>query len=236
MSRGPSRVVALAQIIGEYAVSVEFSVPFVDSGRRRGLVARMNAAAIRSPDTAAEIKRLRLENEGLTRELRALRVQISELERLADSDTLTPLLNRRAFLREVDRSIARVARHGTPVAVMIADLDGLKAINDGAGHQAGDAALIHVGYALKAMVRATDIVARIGGDEFGLVLEDLDAGSAEAKALMLASGIAAEPIEGMPVSVSIGYALITADDTIDSIIARADAAMYVRKRAQRSAR
>jgi diguanylate cyclase (GGDEF)-like protein len=196
----------------------------------------MNAAFAQSPDTDPEINRLRAENEVLNRELRTLRVQIGELERLADSDTLTPLLNRRAFLRELERGIARVARHGTPVVVMIADLDGLKAINDGAGHQAGDAALMHVGYALKAMVRATDIVARIGGDEFGLVLEDLDAAAAEAKALSLAAGIASEPIDGVPVSVSIGYALVASDDSIDSIIARADAAMYARKRAQRSAR
>ena len=196
----------------------------------------MKAAAAQSVDADPEINRLRAENEGLNRELRALRVQIGELERLADSDTLTPLLNRRAFLREVERGIARVARHGTPVAVMIADLDGLKAINDGAGHQAGDAALLHVGYALKAMVRATDIVARIGGDEFGLVLEDVDAEAAEAKALALAAGIVAEPIDGRRVSVSIGHALVTPGDSIDSIIARADAAMYARKRDQRSAR
>jgi diguanylate cyclase (GGDEF)-like protein len=196
----------------------------------------MTAAAPKSIDADLETIRLREENERLHSELRALRLQINELERLADSDTLTPLLNRRAFLREVERGIARVTRHGTPVVVMIADLDGLKAINDGAGHQAGDAALLHVGYALKSLVRATDIVARIGGDEFGIVMEDLDAEAAEAKALALASGIAAEAIDGMRVSVSIGHALVAAEDTIDSIIARADAAMYERKRSQRSAR
>jgi diguanylate cyclase (GGDEF)-like protein len=169
-------------------------------------------------------------------EIRALRLQIAELERLADSDTLTPLLNRRAFLREVERSIARVARHGTPISVMIADLDGLKAINDNAGHQAGDAALMHVGYALKAQVRATDVVARIGGDEFGLVLEDFDATAAEAKARALAAAIAEDSVDGRAVTVAIGYTLIEASDTFDSIIARADAAMYVRKRTQRSER
>ena len=172
----------------------------------------------------------------LHREIRALRLQIAELERLADRDTLTPLLNRRAFLREVERSIARVARHGTPTSVMIADLDGLKAINDSAGHQAGDAALMYVGYALKAQVRATDIVARIGGDEFGLVFEDLDTAAAEAKAKSLAAAIAAEPVDGTTVSVSIGYTLVRASDSFDSIIARADAAMYIRKRLQRSER
>jgi diguanylate cyclase (GGDEF)-like protein len=181
-----------------------------------------------------DIAGVQSENEAMVRDLRALRLQVAELERLADSDTLTPLLNRRAFLREVERGIARVARHGTPVAVMIADLDGLRAINDRAGHQAGDAALLHVGYALKGMVRATDIVARIGGDEFGLVLEDLHADEAEAKALALASGIAAEAPAGRPVSVSIGHTMAKSSDTIDSIIARADAAMYAHKRSQRS--
>lgn len=167
----------------------------------------------------------------LQAEIRALRLQITELERLADSDTLTPLLNRRAFLREVERSIARVARHGTPTLVMIADLDGLKAINDLAGHQAGDAALVHVGYALKAQVRATDVVARIGGDEFGLVFENLDPAAVEAKAVSLAAAIANDPVDGRVVTVAIGYTMVEASDTFDAIIARADAAMYTRKRA-----
>ena len=202
----------------------------------RGLYARMSVAISNNDSIDLDNAGLKPENELLVRELRALRLQVAELEQLADSDTLTPLLNRRAFLREVERGIARVARHGTPVAVMIVDLDGLKTINDSAGHQAGDAALIHVGYALKRMVRATDIVARIGGDEFGLVLEDLCADEADAKALALASGIAAEAPAGQPVSVSIGHAMATSGDTIDSIIARADAAMYARKRTQRSER
>jgi diguanylate cyclase (GGDEF)-like protein len=184
-------------------------------------------------DADAELDRLRAENASLDRELRAMRIQVAELERLADSDTLTPLLNRRAFLREVERGIARVARHGTPVAVMIADLDNLKAINDRDGHQAGDAALMHVGYALKASVRASDTVARIGGDEFGLVLEDLDADAAVAKALALAAAIAAAPADGVDVSISIGHTLVIPNDSIDSVIARADRAMYGAKRGRR---
>lgn len=192
----------------------------------------MHHAAALPRDFAA----LEAENAALHREVRALRLQATELERLADSDTLTPLLNRRAFLREVERGIARVARHGSHIAVIIGDLDGLKAINDGAGHQAGDAALLHVGYALKAELRASDIVARIGGDEFGLLLEEVDDTSAAAKSLALAAAIAAEPVEGRRVTISLGHTLIRADDTLDRVIARADAAMYAVKRAQRSAR
>lgn len=177
---------------------------------------------------------LREENDSLRLEMRALEIRLGELERLADSDTLTPLLNRRAFLREVSRCIARSERHGTPVVVMIADLDGLKAINDSAGHQAGDAVLMHVGYTLKTQLRSIDTVARIGGDEFGMILEELDLDAAEAKARSLAASVAEDTVDGQAVSISIGYTLVSADDTLDRIMARADEAMYVRKRAQRS--
>lgn len=182
------------------------------------------------------IESLQEENEVLRREMRALEIRLGELERLADSDTLTPLLNRRAFLREVERCIARVERHGTPIVVMIADLDGLKAINDGAGHQAGDAVLMHVGYTLKAQLRTIDTVARIGGDEFGMILEELDADAAEAKARALAASVAQDSVDDQPVSISIGYTLVTPTDTVDRIIARADEAMYASKRSQRSLR
>jgi diguanylate cyclase (GGDEF)-like protein len=188
------------------------------------------------PAITDTIESLKDENDALRQEMRALEIRLGELERLADSDTLTPLLNRRAFLREIERCIARFERHGTPVVVMIADLDGLKAINDGAGHQAGDAVLMHVGYTLKTQLRTIDTVARIGGDEFGMILEELDLDAAEAKARSLAASVAEDTVDGQPVSISIGYTLVAADDTIDRIIARADEAMYTRKRAQRSLR
>ncbi len=189
------------------------------------------------PDTIGDsLESLKEENDALRQEMRALEIRLGELERLADSDTLTPLLNRRAFLREVERCIARFERHGTPVIVMVADLDGLKTINDSAGHQAGDAVLMHVGYTLKTQLRTIDTVARIGGDEFGMILEELDLDAAEAKARSLAASVAEDTVDGQPVSISIGYTLVEADDTLDRIMARADEAMYIRKRAQRSLR
>lgn len=187
------------------------------------------------PQTIGDsLESLKEENDALRREMRALEIRLGELERLADSDTLTPLLNRRAFLREVSRCIARFERHGTPVIVMVADLDGLKAINDSAGHQAGDAVLMHVGYTLKTQLRTIDTVARIGGDEFGMILEELDLDAAEAKARALSASVAEDTVDGQPVSISIGYTLVEGNDTLDRIMARADEAMYIRKRAQRS--
>ncbi len=177
---------------------------------------------------------LEAENGRLRRDIRVLEMRLTELERLADSDTLTPLLNRRAFMREVERAIARVARHGSSIAVLLADLDGLKAINDSHGHQAGDAVIMHAGYALKAELRASDIVARIGGDEFGMLLEEFDDAAATAKVAALRAAVAADPVDRRAASIAIGHTLIRTEDTLDAVIARADAAMYAAKRAQRS--
>jgi len=180
------------------------------------------------------------ENELLAAALADMRVRIEELERLVDSDTLTPLPNRRRFLRELDRVIQHSRRYGTPAFVMFVDLDGLKAINDAHGHVRGDAALIHIAEILATMLRTTDVVARIGGDEFGLLLEHLDEEAARDKATKLAIAVASAPLEAggvpIPLSVSIGLARITPDDSADAVLARADAAMYAIKNQTRSDR
>ena len=186
-------------------------------------------------DTEA-IRQLADENDGLKAMVENLRARLEELERLADTDTLLPLPNRRAFLRDLERVLHQAARHKTPAAVLYVDLNGLKAINDRHGHQAGDAVLLHVARVLKASLRAGDMVARIGGDEFGLILDHLDEESAQTKADLLASTVAAEPVDlggtRMCVNVTIGLAMVRAGDDVETVLARADAAMY----AQRSER
>lgn len=180
------------------------------------------------------------ENELLAAALAEMRARVDELERLVDSDTLTPLPNRRCFLRELDRVIQHSRRYATPAFVMFVDLDGLKAINDAHGHFTGDAALIHIAEILATMLRTTDVVARIGGDEFGLLLEHLDEAAAREKAAKLAAAVAAAPLEagGAPIalSISVGLAEIKAGDTADTVLGRADAAMYAVKNQARSAR
>lgn len=188
----------------------------------------------------AAMAQLLAENEGLRAALDEMRGRVEELERLADTDTLTPLPNRRVFVREVDRVSRHVARYGTPAAVMFVDVNALKAINDAHGHQAGDAALIHVAAILKRELRATDVVARIGGDEFGLLLDHLDEDAAAAKAASLVAVLAGEPLDvgarQLAVGLSVGLTMIRPDDSVDSILARADADMYAAKAAQRSLR
>lgn len=180
------------------------------------------------------------ENELLAAALSEMRARVDELERLVDSDTLTPLPNRRRFLRELDRVVQHGKRYKTPAFVMFVDLDGLKAINDANGHFSGDAALIHVAEILAANLRTTDVVARIGGDEFGLLLEHLDEAAARDKAARLTAAVAASPLDiggtEIALSLSIGFTEVRPDDSCETVLARADAAMYAIKGQARSDR
>ena len=180
----------------------------------------------------------------LRREIGRLHARIAELERLADTDTLTPLANRRAFSREVERVVAQAARHATTAAVLFLDVDDLKSLNDRYGHQAGDAALLHVARLLRSEVRASDIVARVGGDEFGLVLDHLDEDAARLKAAALTEAVATSPFRhgdgSIALGLSVGLTMVRQGDNADAVLARADAAMYASKpgrlAAQRSER
>jgi diguanylate cyclase (GGDEF)-like protein len=185
------------------------------------------------------VARLTDENERLLATLDSLKSRIVELELIADTDTLVPIPNRRAFLRDVERILHQAGRHATSAALLFVDLDGLKRINDVYGHHAGDALLIHVAKLLKASLRGTDQVARIGGDEFGVLLDHLDQASAQAKADALFSEIANSVLEfggvSLRVAASIGLAMVEPGDSVASLLSRADAAMYA-ARAQRSER
>src|SRR5580765_498188 len=119
--------------------------------------------------------------EGLMCEIARLRDEIIKLEskvqqldQLAHLDPLIGLPNRRGFMRQLEALIARVKRYGDHGAMLFVDIDGLKAINDSYGHQAGDEALIRVSEMLVSGVRSGDCVARLGGDEFGILLEHAD--------------------------------------------------------------
>jgi diguanylate cyclase (GGDEF)-like protein len=119
--------------------------------------------------------------------------------------------------------------------MLFVDVDGLKAINDSFGHRAGDEALIQVADLLSSGVRKSDVCARIGGDEFGILLENADEDSAHETASRLIDMIAACEFvhngDELPLSVAIGVGLIDSSDTADSVMARADEAMYRRKAA-----
>ena len=164
-----------------------------------------------------------------------LQERVEQLDQLAHQDSLINLPNRRGFTRELERLIARVDRYGVRAAMLFVDLDGLKLINDTFGHCAGDEALIQVAGLLSKGVRHSDVVARIGGDEFGILLESSDESDAQETAARLIDQISACEVthegEALPLSVAIGVGMIDALDTPDSVMQRADEAMYRRKAA-----
>lgn len=170
------------------------------------------------------------ENALLRASLSEMRARVEELETLADTDTLTPLPNRRRFERELERAVSQASRHGTPAALLYVDLNGLKRVNDRHGHVAGDAALIHVARLLQGLIRSSDVVARIGGDEFGLILDHLDHNSAIETAERIARCIAGSPLDlggaEVRLEAAIGVATILAGDSAADAMRRADANMY----------
>lgn len=178
----------------------------------------------------AALERLAAEREELAQKLEAA-------EALADRDTLTPTFNRRAFLRDLHRTMSEVERYKTPAAVLYVDLDGFKTLNDGYGHAAGDAVLRHVGRLLAESVRATDVVGRLGGDEFGVILNHVSAEEAQGKAAWLDEKINNTAILHAGVAhrvrASIGVHAISMTEDPETAIARADEAMYVGKHARR---
>jgi diguanylate cyclase (GGDEF)-like protein len=131
--------------------------------------------------------------------------------------------------------IARVDRYGINAAMLFVDVDGLKMINDTLGHRAGDEALIQVAALLAKGVRHSDVVARIGGDEFGILLESSDETDSHETAARLIQQISACEVlhdgEALPLGVAIGVGMIDALDTAEAVMERADEAMYRRKAA-----
>lgn len=173
-------------------------------------------------------------------ELDLLRRKIVELEQLADTDTLTPLANRRAFLRAVDRAIRLADRHQTQTALAFLDVDGLKAINDAYGHITGDVVLLHISERLRSAFRATDLAARVSGDEFAILLDHVSEDDAQQRIGALVAAVANDPVrvgqKDLSIRLSWGLTMIRADDSVDVAMGRADAAMYRARSAQRSDR
>ena len=139
--------------------------------------------------------RLAAELEALKEELARARARVAELESRVDEDPLTGLLNRRGFERAFERALAYVRRYGATAALLFLDLDGFKAVNDRHGHAAGDWVLGRLARLISGNVRASDVAARIGGDEIVVLLWNLHVSQAEAKARAFEELIAASPFE-----------------------------------------
>lgn len=169
--------------------------------------------------------RLRDENALLRAALSEARARLGEIEESAGTDTLTALLEPRQFHRELERVLSQAARHGTPAALLSVDVKDLKAINEGHGRIAGDAALRHVARLMRSLIRASDVAARSGGGAFMLLLDHLDADSALDTADRIARCIAAHPLDlghtEVPIEVTVSVATILPGDTVEEVVRRA---------------
>ncbi|NNG05843.1 MAG: GGDEF domain-containing protein, partial [Inquilinus sp.] len=187
-----------------------------------------------TPSVREGLAKLIAELERLNRDSEEKDRRINYLERLADEDPLMPILNRRAYLRELSRMMAFVDRYGGVASVLFFDVDSMKAINDAHGHAAGDVALSHVANMLVRNVRGSDIVGRLGGDEFGVLLVQADQAAANGKGAALAEIIGSTPFvhEGQELRVAVSYGAFafTGAGEATEVIDAADKAMYQRKR------
>ncbi|MCM0020493.1 MAG: GGDEF domain-containing protein [Tagaea sp.] len=191
-----------------------------------------------TPKVREAIVKLMTEVDRLRKEVVQATARASHLERLADQDGLVPVFNRRAFLRELGRMQAFAERYDQASSLVYFDANGLKTVNDGHGHAAGDALLAHIARLLVQNVRDTDIVGRLGGDEFGVILVYTDNAQADEKAQLLARVVQDTPLDwrGVAISASVAWGVYTfrGGDDIGRLLESADREMYERKRAART--
>lgn len=191
--------------------------------------------------TSAALRALAEEVLWLREEQSRLEQALAEAETLADHDALCPVYNRRAFERELTREIALAARHDTPLCVFYIDLDNFKMVNDRFGHAAGDEALRQVCDIILSHVRQTDIVGRLGGDEFGVILTHAELADSQMKAERLtrridrividaADGPAGEAVR---LGASCGVLPWSGQLSAELLISEADEAMFRAKSARK---
>jgi len=192
-----------------------------------------------TPHVRAAFNAMIGEIDSLRLDVEQLKLDLAEAAASADHDPLVPVYNRRAFMREASRVMAMVKRHEVEASLVYFDLNTFKDVNDQYGHAAGDAMLRAVGETLIRQTRETDIVGRIGGDEFGVVLTHVNPEAARAKGEALAAAICTDKImfdgANLYASAAIGIVPFNPGDTAEGVLAKADEAMYVDKALYRRA-
>ncbi|HLA99507.1 MAG TPA: sensor domain-containing diguanylate cyclase [Anaerolineales bacterium] len=163
----------------------------------------------------------------------------AEVQKLAVTDTLTGLYNRRGFIELGQREVERARRYKRPIVAIVMDLDNFKEINDNYGHANGDMVLQIVANRCLQNLRRVDLVGRLGGDEFTILLPETDDSTGSQVAERLRNSIANTPvdIDGAPVAISVSVGVsrsTTSIPDLDILLGRADSAMYLAKKAGRN--
>lgn len=176
---------------------------------------------------------LRERNEKLEALTKELEEKNAQLERLATTDALTGLVNRRRFLERVDETAAAAVRYQHPAALLMIDIDHFKAVNDTYGHPRGDAVLVEVAERLVSRARNVDVVGRLGGEEFAVLLPNTELDGARELAEGLRVAIASAPFEEVgEVTISIGVTALGGD--VPRSMSDADKALYDAKEGGRN--
>lgn len=180
-----------------------------------------------------ELAKLRNEVDSLRARVAEQATEISRLDELAETDQLTGIANRRSFENEIKRRFSEQQRDGRGFCLMVIDVDGFKRINDQFGHSEGDRLLQEIASVVENNVRTSDIVYRVGGDEFSIILPGSTLQQCEFAAQRLVREtvrMIQDQMGDIPVGLSIGLAASTADREIDALIKAADEAMYRAKK------
>ncbi len=161
-----------------------------------------------------------------------------EVERQAKTDGMTSLANHRAFIEGLSREFDRAQRYRSKLSLLMIDMDRLKSINDGLGHQAGDLAINHVARVIAESVRTSDLAARYGGDEFAILLIETSLAQAQVMAQRFVTKLQESPVEiqgqKLSLTVSVGVGELAGDATPEQFIKRVDDALYEAKRSGRN--
>lgn len=190
-----------------------------------------------TPKVREAVSTLMAEVDRLSSELDNMKQRFEDLENFADQDDLLPILNRRAFVRELSRIKSFGERYELKAALLYIDLNNFKPINDAHGHAAGDKVLGALAATLMKNLRESDVVGRLGGDEFGIVLPNATAEAAERKAQSLAKAINSMrvPFEGemLQVTAAIGTCPLAQGVAVEDTLAAADKDMFEKKGASK---
>lgn len=172
--------------------------------------------------------------DDLTREAAQTKEQLHELEQLVDVDCVAPIPNRRAFMRRLNWAVSMSNRYSHPSSILYLDLNDFKKINDTYGHAAGDKAIQHVSQIFLSSLRESDFLARVGGDEFAIILYYADNASAIERGKRIAEAIKNSSFlyNGKPIALTTSFGVYTLQkgDTPETALTSADMAMYVDKK------
>ena len=191
-----------------------------------------------TPKVRTAIMTLMAEVENMGGELEIAHRRISELEKLADQDSLIEISNRRAFVREMTRMISYSDRYGINSSLIFLDMNDLKIINDTYGHKAGDKALLHIAKSMISNLRDSDIIGRLGGDEFGIILPKASEENADAKAKQILAKLDKDPLilEGKKIALKVAYGIYPLHSGLspDQALEHADKKMYTHKQSMKN--